>query len=337
MINLVGALSQSPPASSAGDRAEPGRLRRRPRQAALHPPARRARVPALGGLRGELGRRRGGQALMPDVVAKAMAVITGLLLVSVLAILYVTSRPPAGTREIVAEFRDAFPTLEGMQVRTRRRARRARSGRSRSPTRGSPRSRCSWTKTIPAPKADATATISQADSTGDSYIALRPGHGGRNRSTERDGKPTISCAAPTPTSPCTNTLAAPRFDDLINAFGPPEQAGIKLILQNLSKALDRARRRRQPRGAEARAGARRGQPGARRGQRPERRAQGADHRPGGGERPGRRRADEELGRPDRVARHDAGDDGGEDASRSTPACRGSPRPSAQARTTRSRA
>ena len=91
-------------------------------------------------------------------------------------------------------------------------------------------------KTIPSPRSDAKATIRQLDSTGDSYIDYDPGsEGGPLR--KAGGKPTIACDAPRPGGACTNTLAAPRFDDLLNAFGPPEQAGVKLILQNLSDAL----------------------------------------------------------------------------------------------------
>ena len=53
-----------------------------------------------------------------------------------------------------------------------------------------------------------------------------------------DGTPTIECGAETPQSPCQATLTAPRFDDLLNAFGPAERAGVKLILLELSRALD---------------------------------------------------------------------------------------------------
>jgi hypothetical protein len=53
-----------------------------------------------------------------------------------------------------------------------------------------------------------------------------------------DGKPTILCNAETPTAPCEASLVAPRFDDLLNAFGPEERAGIQLILSELSRALD---------------------------------------------------------------------------------------------------
>lgn len=173
---------------------------------------------------------------MPDVVAKAMAVITGALLVGVLAILVVTSRPPGGARQVVVEFRDAFPIIEGMQVRTDG-APAGSVGKTRVNAKGLASVTLLLDQDVPAPRADAIATIRQFDSTGDSYISYDPGKAAAPLA-EQDGKPTIACDAPAPTSPCTNTLAAPRLDDLVNAFGPPEEAGIKLILQNLSVALD---------------------------------------------------------------------------------------------------
>ena len=173
---------------------------------------------------------------MPDIVAKAMAVIMGVLLVGVIALLILTSQPPAGTRQVVAEFRDAFPVLEGFQVRTDG----APSG-SVGPIHVTDKGLASVTllvdKSIPVPKADATATIKQLDSTGDSYIDYDPGSA-KQLLPKQNGKLTIACDASSPTGPCANTLAAPRLDDLVNAFGPPEQAGIKLILQSLSDALN---------------------------------------------------------------------------------------------------
>lgn len=173
---------------------------------------------------------------MADVVAKAMAVIMGVLFVLVLAILVVTSRPSSGTREVVAEFRDAFPAIEGMQVRTDG-ANAGSTGKISVTGQGLASITLQVDKAVPAPRSDATATIRQLDSTGDSYIAYDPGKSSRPLA-ERDGDPTIACDAPAPTSPCTNTLASARLDDLVNAFGPAEQAGVKLILQNLSEALE---------------------------------------------------------------------------------------------------
>jgi ABC-type transporter Mla subunit MlaD len=172
---------------------------------------------------------------MPDVVAKAMAVVTGVLLVVVLGVLVITSRPPAGTRNVVAEFRDAFPILEGMQVRTDG-AISGSIGKISVDDRGLAEVTLLVNTSIPEPRADATATIRQADSTGDSYVAYDPGKASQPLQ-EIHGKPTIACNTVDPAKPCTNTLSAPRLDDLINAFGPPEQAGVKLILQNLSEAL----------------------------------------------------------------------------------------------------
>lgn len=173
---------------------------------------------------------------MPDILAKAMAVIMGLLLAGTVAVLVVTSRPPSGSQEVVAEFRDAFPIIEGMQVRTNG-APAGSVGKTRVSDEGLATVTLLLDQDVPAPRADATASIRQFDSTGDSYIAYEPGRAAAALG-EKDGKPRISCAAPAPGDPCTNTLAAPRLDDLINAFGPAEEAGVKLILQSLSDALE---------------------------------------------------------------------------------------------------
>lgn len=173
---------------------------------------------------------------MPDVLAKAMAVIMGSLLVGVVGILYFTSRPPSDSRQVVAEFRDAFPILEGMAVRSNG-APAGSVGKTTVSDEGLARVTLLLDKELPEPRADATATIRQFDSTGDSYISFDPGSAAEPLA-EKDGDPTVSCAAPEPQAPCTNTLAAPRLDDLINAFGPPEEAGIKLIIESLSQALE---------------------------------------------------------------------------------------------------
>jgi ABC-type transporter Mla subunit MlaD len=90
---------------------------------------------------------------------------------------------------------------------------------------------------IEEPRADASAAIRQQDTTGDSYVAFEPGTSEEPLG-EVDGKPTIPCNAETATAPCEASLVAPRFDDLLNAFGPEERAGIQLILTELSTALD---------------------------------------------------------------------------------------------------
>ncbi|HYH62707.1 MAG TPA: MlaD family protein [Solirubrobacterales bacterium] len=173
---------------------------------------------------------------MPDVVAKTMAFICGALLVATCAVLYVTSRPQAGANEVVAEFQDAFPILEGMYVRVDG-AIAGSVGPVEVTDGGLAEVTLILDETIEEPSSDATAAIRQQDTTGDSYVAFEPGDSGKSLP-EVDGVPTIECGAETPQSPCQATLAAPRFDDLLNAFGPAERSGVKLILLELSRALD---------------------------------------------------------------------------------------------------
>ena len=102
---------------------------------------------------------------MPDIVAKAMAVIMGMLLLGTVAILYVTSRPPSGTQQIVAEFRDAFPTVEGFSVRSNG-APVGSVGKTGVNAEGLATVTLLVDKETPEPRADAKATIRQFDSTG---------------------------------------------------------------------------------------------------------------------------------------------------------------------------
>ena len=212
---------------------------------------------------------------MPDVVAKAMAVITGLLLLMTIGdprrdLAAVVGQAPdrrgvprrlPGARGHAGPHVGAAAGSTGQDHRHRRRARvdhaarrQGRPGAARRRDRDDPPAR----------------------QHGRQLHRLRPRQGGRSRCKERDGKLAIACDAPQPTAPCTNTLAAPRLDDLINAFGPPEQAGVKLILEELSPRGRPARRRRQPGRPAACARPRRRQPRAARGQRAEPRAQEHD-------------------------------------------------------------
>ncbi|MDQ3730228.1 MAG: MlaD family protein [Actinomycetota bacterium] len=173
---------------------------------------------------------------MPDVVAKTMAFLCGLLLLGAAATLYVTSRPAAGANEVVAEFQDAFPILEGMYVRVD-----GSIAGSVGPVEvtddGLARVTLILDEAIEEPSSDATAAIRQQDTTGDSYVAFEPGDSGK-RLPDVDGMPTIECNAESASAPCEATLTSPRFDDLLNAFGPAERAGVKLILLELSRSLD---------------------------------------------------------------------------------------------------
>ena len=174
---------------------------------------------------------------MPDVVAKTMAVISAVLLALAIAILYVTSRPPSGTQEVVAEFRNAFPLIEGMHVRVDG-AIAGSVGTIEVNDEGLAAVTLLVEEEIEDPTADASAAIRQGDTTGDSYVAYDPGDEDAPLG-DVDGIPTIVCDAKTAEDPCSNTLVAPRFDDLLNAFGPSERAGIQLILVELARAVDK--------------------------------------------------------------------------------------------------
>ena len=54
---------------------------------------------------------------MTDSVARVMFAVTVLLVVPTLAFLYLSSRPSPGEGQVVAQFEDAFPLVEGMNVR----------------------------------------------------------------------------------------------------------------------------------------------------------------------------------------------------------------------------
>lgn len=173
---------------------------------------------------------------MSAALAKTMAAVVAALLVATLAALYVTSRPAAGAQQVVAEFRNAFPLLEGMHVRVEG-AIAGSVGPIEVSDEGVAQVTLLLNDSIEDARADATAAIRQQDTTGDSYVAFEPGNAAEPLP-EVDGTPTILCDAPTPTSPCANSLVAPRFDDLLNAFGPAERSGVQLILTELSLALE---------------------------------------------------------------------------------------------------
>ncbi|HYF28491.1 MAG TPA: MlaD family protein [Baekduia sp.] len=173
---------------------------------------------------------------MTDVVAKAMAAVTALLLVGVLAVLVVSSQPSADARKVVAQFDDAFPLIEGMNVRVDG-AIAGSVGSIDVTEDGLAEVELRIDDQVEAPRADATAAIRQQDTTGDSYVAYEPGRAARALP-EQDGAPTIRCDPEVPGGRCRNTLVAPRFDDLLNAFGERERAGIQLVLTELARAVD---------------------------------------------------------------------------------------------------
>jgi ABC-type transporter Mla subunit MlaD len=167
---------------------------------------------------------------MSDLLAKGVAVTVAVLLAGVIGILVFTSRPPAGAQTVVAEFDNAFPLIEGMYVRVDG-AIAGSVGTIEVNDEGNAEVRLILNDSIEPAQSDATAAIRQQDTTGDSYVAFEPGDSGEDL-----GEDGIVCSD---FDSCENTLVAPRLDDLLNAFGPSERAGIKLILVETAKALDR--------------------------------------------------------------------------------------------------
>lgn len=172
---------------------------------------------------------------MPDILAKGTAVVIAFLLAAAIGILVFTSGPRPGARQVTAEFNDAFPLIEGMHVRVDG-AIAGSVGQIEVNDRGNAEVTLILNDTIEEPMGDATAAVRQQDTTGDSYVAFDPGGDpGNPASKEPLGGDGIVCVDH---DTCPSTLVAPRLDDLLNAFGPSEQAGVKIILGELSKAMD---------------------------------------------------------------------------------------------------
>ncbi len=243
---------------------------------------------------------------MPDVVAKTMAFICGALLVATCAVLYVTSRPQAGANEVVAEFQDAFPILEGMYVRVDG-AIAGSVGPVEVTDDGLAEVTLILDETIEDPSSDATAAIRQQDTTGDSYVAFEPGDSGKALP-EVDGTPTIECGAETSAEPLSGHAHGPALRRSPERLRPGRAHRREADPARALARTRRARRRRERRRARAPPGDGRGEPGARRGEQPERCASRGDRGRGGRDGPGGREA-RGAGRPDRLARDDAHRDG----------------------------
>lgn len=171
---------------------------------------------------------------MPDLLAKATAVAVAALLVVVIGVLVVTSRPPPSATEVVAEFDDAFPLIEGMHVRVDG-AIAGSVGPIEVNERGNAEVTLLLNEAVEQPRADARAVISQQDTTGDSYVAFEPNPEGAEEPLGPEG---LSCEVTARGESCPQTMIAPRLDDLLNAFDESERAGVKLILTELATALE---------------------------------------------------------------------------------------------------
>src|SRR5215217_7194295 len=103
-----------------------------------------------------------------------MAVIVGILLAGTLAVLIVTERAPAAGDQVVAEFRNAFPLIQGMHVRVGG-AIAGSVGNIEVNDQGLAAVALNLDDSIEPPRVDATAAIREQDTTGDSYVSYEPG------------------------------------------------------------------------------------------------------------------------------------------------------------------
>jgi virulence factor Mce-like protein len=160
---------------------------------------------------------------MTDVIARLSAITSVVLAIVAGVILYVTSNPGLKGTEVQAEFKDAYPLLEGMHVREYGAVAGSISNIEVT-DRGTALITMQLNEGTDPPRADATATIRQEDITGDSYVSLSPG-----KASDPLGDETI---------PTGRTMAAPRFDDLLNSFNQPVRQGLKLILIQTGMTLE---------------------------------------------------------------------------------------------------
>ena len=161
---------------------------------------------------------------MNDVVARLAAITSTVLAIAAGAFVYLNSQPGLDGTEVKAEFKDAYPLLEGMHVREYG-AVAGTIAEIEVTDEGTVEVTMQLNEGTDPPGADATATIRQEDITGDSYIALSPGD---------DPEPLGDEVIPT-----TRTMSAPRFDDLLNSFNEPVRQGLELTLVELGLALER--------------------------------------------------------------------------------------------------
>ena len=161
---------------------------------------------------------------MSDVMARMVAVFTTILLIALFAATLITSNPGVTGTSVKAEFDDVYPLLPGMHVRVDG-AIAGSVGEIEVSDDGQAVVTMNLHDGTSPPRADATAAVRQQDITGDSYVALEPGD-----DPEELGETVI---------PRPRTVVAPRFDDLLDSFNQPVRQGLKLVLVELGKALER--------------------------------------------------------------------------------------------------
>ncbi|HEX2127682.1 MAG TPA: MlaD family protein [Solirubrobacterales bacterium] len=161
---------------------------------------------------------------MSDLLARLVVVFTAFLLVALFAVVLITSNPSVTGTTVKAEFDDVYPLLPGMHVRVDG-AIAGSVDEIEVSDDGQAVVTMSLNEGTAPPRVDATAAVRQQDITGDSYVALEPGE-----EEEELGETVI---------PRARTIVAPRFDDLLDSFNEPVRQGLKLILVELGKGLER--------------------------------------------------------------------------------------------------
>lgn len=171
---------------------------------------------------------------MNALIAKGTAIVTGFLALSAVAAVYVTSKPDLlrGGHEVGAQFEDAYPLLEGMHVRVDG----AVAGTVKDISLGEGKANITMqlfdgTK---VPRSDAIATIRPEDITGDTYVSLTMGAAPDLLTNECDS----DFVGEIPCVGTADTMNAPRFDDLLNAFNQPVRQGLEILFVQLGRTLE---------------------------------------------------------------------------------------------------
>lgn len=160
---------------------------------------------------------------MNDIVARLSGIAMAALLLIALTVLFVTSGGGIGKNQIQAEFENAAPLLEGMDVRMG-------GGIAGSVAtieltdRGTALVTLVLNDGVDPPRADASVAIRQQDLLGDSYVSLSPGTAREplEGTIQRD-----------------RAIAMPRTDDLFNIFQKPVRQGLQALVLELGLALER--------------------------------------------------------------------------------------------------
>jgi phospholipid/cholesterol/gamma-HCH transport system substrate-binding protein len=149
--------------------------------------------------------------------------VGALALAAALVAVALFARAGSGDREVVAEFASARGLVEGNDVRVLGAPAGSIERVALSPH-GTALVTMRLDDAVPAPRADAAASIQPVDLLGDNYLALDPGRA------EAPLRGTI---------PAARTANAPRLDELLATFRPGVREALGLLLVESGLALDR--------------------------------------------------------------------------------------------------